>query len=106
MVDSIAPQELRNLLERNQKPLLLDVRRIKDFQAAPKQIGGASWFDPEKVDEWSVEIPQNRPVVVYCARGGSVSQSIAHRLQQSHSDVKFLLGGITAWVDLGEPVEE
>lgn len=80
--------------------------RKVDFEGAPKKIGGASWVDPEKADEWSAELPQDRPVVVYCVKGGSVSQSIADRLQQSHSDVKFLQGGIKAWMDLGEPVAE
>jgi len=106
MADSIPLQELRTLLESDQKPVLLDVRRKADFEAAPKKVGGASWLDPEKADEWSAEIPQDRPVVVYCVKGGSVSQSIADRLQQSHPDVRFLQGGIKAWVDLGESVEE
>lgn len=106
MADSIPPQELRALLESDQNPVLLDVRRKIDFEAAPMKIGNAVWRDPEKADDWRQDVPQDRPVVVYCARGGSVSQSIANRLQQSHPDAKFLQGGIKAWVDLGEPVEE
>jgi rhodanese-related sulfurtransferase len=106
MADSIIPQELKALLESDKKPSLFDVRRKGDFDAAPKKITYAVWLDPEKADEWSHDIPQDRPVVVYCAKGGSVSQSIAERLQQSHLDVKFLQGGIKAWVDLGEPVED
>lgn len=105
MADSIPTQELKALLKSDRKPVLLDVRRKVDFEAVPKKIVGASWFDPENPDEWSVEIPQNRPVVVYCVKGGSVSQSIADRLKQSHPNVKFLEGGIKAWVDLGETVE-
>ncbi|MBI5252196.1 MAG: thiosulfate sulfurtransferase GlpE [Desulfomonile tiedjei] len=97
MAASITPQELKELLESERKPALFDVRRKADFEAAPKKIGGAAWRDPEKADEWSIEIPSDRPVVVYCVKGGSVSQSIADRLQQSHPDVKFLQGGIKAW---------
>ena len=105
MADSVPPQELKVLLDSDQKPVLLDVRRKVDFEAEPRKIGGASWFDPEKVDEWSVKIPQDRPVVAYCVKGGSVSQSIADRLKQSHPNIKFLEGGLKAWVDLGETVE-
>lgn len=105
MADSIPTHELKALLKSDRKSVLLDVRRKVDFEAEPKKIGGASWFDPEKVDEWSVKIPQDRPVVAYCVKGGSVSQSIANRLKQSHPNVKFLEGGIKAWVDLGETVE-
>ena len=106
MVDYITPYELKSLMGSDQKPALFDVRRKADFDASPKKIGSALRRDPEKVDEWIDEIPRDKPVVVYCVRGGSVSQSTADRLQQTHPDVKFLQGGITAWVELGEPVEE
>jgi rhodanese-related sulfurtransferase len=106
MANAITLQELKVLIAGEGKPALFDVRRKADFEAAPKKIAGAAWLDPEKVDEWSDQIPQDRPVVVYCAKGGSVSQSIADRLQQTHPDVKFVQGGIKAWVEFGELVEE
>jgi len=106
MADSITPQELKVLMCSDRKPAIFDVRRKADLEAAPKKIDRAAWRDPEKAVEWIDEIPQNRPVVVYCVKGGSVSQSIADRLQQTHPDVKFLQGGIKAWAELGEPVEE
>jgi rhodanese-related sulfurtransferase len=106
MADSITPQELKALMGSDRQPALFDVRRKVDFEAAPKKISGAAWLDPEKADEWIAEIPQDRPVVVYCVKGGSVSQSIADRLSRSHPDVKFVQGGIKAWAELGEPLEE
>jgi rhodanese-related sulfurtransferase len=106
MADYVTPQELKALLDSDRQPVLFDVRRKGDFEAARNKIHGAAWLDPEEVDAWSPEIPQDRPVVVYCVKGGSVSQSIADRLQQRHVDVKFLQGGIKAWTELGEPVEE
>jgi rhodanese-related sulfurtransferase len=106
MADSITPQELKVLMASDRKPAVFDVRRKIDFEAAPKKIGSATWLDPEKADEWIAEIPQDRQVVVYCVKGGSVSQSIADRLRQNHPDVKFVQGGIKAWAELGEPVEE
>jgi rhodanese-related sulfurtransferase len=106
MADSITPQELKALMGSERKPALFDVRRKADFEAAPKKIGDADWLDPAKADEWIDEIPQDRPVVVYCVKGGSVSQSIADRLLHSHPEVKFLRGGIKAWAEVGEPVEE
>ena len=106
MADSITTDELKALMSSNQKPALFDVRRKADFDAAPKKIESAVRHDPERVDEWIDQLPQDRPVVVYCVKGGSVSQGIADRLQQSHPDVKFLQGGIKAWAELGEPLEE
>lgn len=105
MAEAIIIHELKAVLESDRKLTLIDVRRQADYAAAPKRIGHAVWRDPEKADEWIADIPQDRPVVVYCVKGGSVSQSIAERLQKDHPDVKFLQGGINAWVELGEPVE-
>ncbi|MBI5569045.1 MAG: thiosulfate sulfurtransferase GlpE [Desulfomonile tiedjei] len=106
MADAITPEELKALLGSDRKPALFDVRRKTDFEAAPKKIASAERLDPETVDEWSGEIPHDRPIVVYCVKGGSVSQSIADRLQQTHPDVKFLQGGIKAWSELGETLED
>lgn len=106
MADSITPKELKELMDSDRQPALFDVRRRVDYEAAPKRIGGSVWLDPEKEAEWAPGIPQNRPVVVYCVKGGSVSQSIADRLLQSHPGVRFLQGGIKAWAEAGEPVEE
>jgi rhodanese-related sulfurtransferase len=106
MADSITTEELKALMGSERKPALFDVRRKADVEAAPNKIGGADWLDPEKADEWIDEIPQDRPVVVYCVKGGSVSQSIADRLLHTHPEVKFLQGGIKAWAEVGEPVEE
>lgn len=106
MADSMTGDELKVLISSDRKPALFDVRRKADFDAAPKKIESAVRLDPEKIDEWIDQVPQDRPVVVYCVKGGSVSQGIADRLQQRHPDVKFLQGGIKAWAELGEPLED
>jgi rhodanese-related sulfurtransferase len=98
---------LKNLMANSPNLAVFDVRRKSDYEAAPQAIGSAVWLDPENADEWiAEEVPPERSVVVYCAKGGSVSQSVADRLQRHHRDVRFLEGGIKAWIDLGEPVEE
>ena len=106
MADSITGEELKVLMSSDRKPALFDVRRKTDFDAAPKKIESAVRLDPEKIDEWIDQLPQDRPVVVYCVKGGSVSQGIADSLQQRHPDVKLLQGGIKAWAELGEPLED
>ncbi|AFM22939.1 rhodanese-like domain-containing protein [Desulfomonile tiedjei] len=106
MADAITPKELKALMDSDRKPIIFDVRRKADFDAAPKRIGEAVWFDPEKADEWIDEIPENEQVVVYCVKGGAVSQSIADRLQQKNLNTKFLQGGIKAWAEFGGPAED
>jgi rhodanese-related sulfurtransferase len=105
MPKSITPEELKTRLQSEQQPLVLDVRRKGDYEAAPEKIGTASWNDPERADEWSQNLPKDQPIVLYCVKGGSVSQSVAERLEKTHTDVRFLEGGIKAWKESGEPVE-
>lgn len=106
MAEYITPQELKELMEGDGQPCLLDVRRKADYDSSPGRIGEAVWNDPEKVDEWMDEIPQDKPVVLYCVKGGSVSQSISERFGKTHPDVRFLQGGIKAWMELHEDVSD
>ena len=99
MSTSIAASELKDKLSQKKKVCLLDVRRKVDFEKSPETIGGALWHDPEKVEEWSKTLPEDQELVVYCVKGGSVSQSVADALQESHPGVKFLAGGILGWPD-------
>ena len=100
MAESISPLKLQQLLEEGRKIHVLDVRRKSDYAAAPQKIETASWVDPEKVDEWVDSIPKDRDIVVYCVKGGSVSQSVADALHTRRYPVKFLDGGIKAWNEM------
>lgn len=76
---------------------ILDVRREADFQAAPRMIPGARKLDPEAVDQWLPGLDRKRPLVVYCARGGSVSRGVAEKLSAAGLDVSVLEGGIAGY---------
>ena len=45
-----------------------------------EMIPGAVKRNPEQVEEWAQEIPKDKDVVVYCIRGGSVSNSVVDKL--------------------------
>lgn len=93
---SITPTELKAKLSQK-KVCLLDVRRKVDFDKSPDTIQGAVWQNPESVQEWSKTLPKDLELIVYCVKGGSVSQSVANALQETHHDVRFLEGGILGW---------
>jgi rhodanese-related sulfurtransferase len=82
---------------------LLDVRRKADYEAAPTTIPGALWRDPEQVDQWRAEL--TGPTVLYCVRGGSVSQSVCKQLGEAGIDAAYLEGGLAAWTAQGEAVK-
>ncbi len=74
MTTSIDIAELKNRLEGGESITLLDVRRKADTDANPRYIAGAAYRNPEKINEWVKALPAGKPAVVYCVKGGSVSQ--------------------------------
>lgn len=82
---------------------LLDVRRKADYEAAPATIPGAVWRDPEQVDQWRSEL--SGPTVLYCVRGGSVSQSVCKQLNEAGITAAYLDGGLKGWTDQGEEIK-
>ena len=99
----ISPEDLYKTIGTASAPLVVDVRRPEDFDAADRQIAGAIRRLPTEVDQWRREIPDGRRVVVYCVRGEQVSQSVAAALTASGIDASYLTGGITAWRERGLP---
>ena len=96
MTATLPPDELDQLLKAG-GVLLLDVRRKTDRDADPAGIPGAAWHDPEAVNDWRANLPRDRPVVVYCVRGGSVSRSVTAVLSETGIRARYLEGGVEAW---------
>ena len=96
MSTTISPQELQALLD-SKSATVCDVRREADHQADPRSIGGAEWRNPENVDVWAAQLPKDKPVAIYCVRGGSVSKSVQAELTARGFDVQYLEGGLAAW---------
>jgi uncharacterized protein len=82
------------------------VRRKSDYESSPQSIPGATWRDPEKIEEWVQDLPADGSTVVYCVRGGSVSQSAADRLSKEGLQAVFLEGGLQAWTESGRALED
>jgi rhodanese-related sulfurtransferase len=77
--------------------MIVDVRRKSDYEADKEVIPGAVWRDPEQVEEWRKDLPEQKDIVIYCVRGGSVSQSVSKRLSDAKINVKIIEGGMAAW---------
>ena len=84
-------------LLRDKSATVCDVRREADYQADPRTIAGAEWRNPEDVDVWAAQLPKDKPVAIYCVRGGSVSKSVQAELTARGFDVQYLEGGLAAW---------
>lgn len=100
MSRTITPNELKPLVEK-QAVTVLDVRRQNDFAADTVTLPGAQWKNPEQLAEWSKRLSKDRDVVIYCARGGSVSNSILDGLLAQGFKARFIEGGIEGWKTAG-----
>lgn len=96
MAETLTPQELKTLMNTS-FVTVLDVRRRSDRESGPSGIPGSVWKDPEQVGAWSSELPKDKPVVIYCVRGGSVSTSVHAALKAEDFEVRFVEGGLAAW---------
>lgn len=74
--------------------VVLDVRRKEDRDTSSEAVEGALWKDPTQIDEWIGAVPHNHPVVIYCVRGGGVSNSVVDRLHADGVQARFIEGGI------------
>ena len=101
---TVTLDELQKQLTEEPMPVLLDVRLASDFDEAPQVISSARWQDPERLDEWSRELPKDRQVIVYCAHGHLISRGTAARLRARGFDARVLDGGIEAWKESGRAV--
>jgi rhodanese-related sulfurtransferase len=83
---------------------LIDVRRKADRDASTDVLPGAIWHDPEQLAQWAGELPTGKPIVLYCVRGGSVSNSVVDALQAKGLNARFIDGGIEGWKAAGGAV--
>jgi rhodanese-related sulfurtransferase len=104
MSRTITPNDLKPLVEKK-SVTVLDVRRQNDFDADKVKLPGAQWKNPEQLAEWSRHLAKDREVVIYCARGGSVSNSVLDQLLGQGLKARFIEGGIEAWKAAGCPTD-
>ncbi len=105
MAHSINTNDLKQKLSATDTPALLDVRRRADYENDPRIIPGAVWRNPEEIDTWIEKLEKTARPLVYCVKGGSVSQSVTERLREEGFDAVFLEGGLKAWTEDGHPVQ-
>jgi rhodanese-related sulfurtransferase len=100
-VKNIAPEEARRLHEEGVP--FIDVREVEEYAQA--RIPGASLLPLSEFMARYGEIPQDRPVVLYCRTGNRSWQAAAWLASLGYDQVLNLDGGIVRWYRLGLPVD-
>ena len=102
MDKSLTTNELAALIASGQELTLLDVRRQEDFDQAPQAIAQAEWKNHAEIDQWLPTIAADAEVILYCVRGGSVSQSVQQRLTDNGIKTRYVVGGLEALQKSGQ----
>ncbi len=81
---------------------VIDVR--EDYEHEAGHIPGTRHIDLPQLQGQAETLDQSKPVVFYC-RTGDRSSMPAQAFRNSGWDAYNLAGGLTAWVEEGQPIE-
>lgn len=81
---------------------LIDVRT--EAEVAAGAIAGAIHIPLHLLPIKANEIPQDKPVVIYCRSGARSAQACAFMQQKGYNNMHNLAGGISAWARAGKPI--
>jgi membrane protein DedA with SNARE-associated domain len=89
---------------------IYDVRSHGYFDARAMRIRGSRRLDPHALNQSRAEIPEDRPVYLYCtcarqATSARVARELRTQLPGKGARIAVIRGGLRAWTRAGYPVE-
>jgi Fe-Mn family superoxide dismutase len=94
---TVSVEEVEAMVEAGTPVQILDVRPRHYATRAPDMMKGATWRDPERVDEWIGELSKEIPVVTFCVYGFHIGCETAIALRKAGFDARYMSGGHYAW---------
>ena len=94
---SISPEEVRSMLDTGKPVQIIDTRPRHYSTRAQGIMEGATWRDPERVDQWIGELSKTDPVVTFCVYGFHIGCETAETLRKASFDARYMAGGHYAW---------
>ena len=101
----VGVEEVKAMLDAGKPVQVIDARPRHFVSRQQDIMQGATWRDPERVQEWVGELSKSDPVVVFCAYGFHVGCKTAIKLRDLGFDAKFMQGGHSAWKAMGGPMK-
>ena len=100
-VPGVSVEEVKAMMESGRPVQLIDARPRHSASREQDIVEGATWRDPDRVEEWAGELSKSDPVVVYCVYGFHVGCKTAIALREVGFDARYMKGGHSAWKALG-----
>jgi Fe-Mn family superoxide dismutase len=98
---SLSVEELSARLARGDRVQVLDARPRHHISRTVELMEGATWRDPDRVEDWIGELSADQPVAVYCAYGFHVGCNVTRALRERGFDAQYVRGGVSAWYAAG-----
>jgi Fe-Mn family superoxide dismutase len=98
---SVSAEDVRAMMQRGEPVQIVDARPKHYVSRTQDIMDGATWRDPERVQEWQGELSKEKPVVVFCVYGFHVGCRTAQTLRDAGFDAKYMAGGHAAWRAIG-----
>ena len=100
-IPSLSVEELAAQIASGSGVQIVDARQRNHMSRHVDLMAGATWRDPDCVEEWIAELTPDKPVAVYCAWGFDVGRNVTKTLIERGFDARFVRGGISAWYASG-----
>jgi len=100
-IPSLSVEELAAQIASGSGVQIVDARQRNHMLRHADLMAGATWRDPDRVEEWIAELTPDKPVAVYCSWGFDVGRNVAKTLIERGFDARFVRGGISAWYASG-----
>jgi Fe-Mn family superoxide dismutase len=103
---AVSVEEVKAMLDAGKSVQFIDARPRHFVSRQQDIIEGATWRDPERVQDWMGELSKSEPVVTFCAYGFHIGCKTAIALRDAGFDASFMKGGHSAWRAIGAPVKQ
>ena len=103
----ITVEELRSLMDRDKRPVVVDVRSEVARKADARFIPGALVIGVGDVEARLHDLPRDRDIIFYCSCPNEASAALVAKklIQLGYKRVRPLAGGLDAWLAAGHDVE-
>lgn len=102
-MQNISATDMQKITKQTPDIYLLDVRTLGEY--TQKRIKGAHLIPIDQVEKRINEIPNNRPIIVYCETGMRSTLVGRYLDRLGYNRVSNLSQGIMAWQLRGYPIE-
>jgi sulfur-carrier protein adenylyltransferase/sulfurtransferase len=100
---TITAADLKEMLDAGKDPFLVDVREPVEYEIV--KIPGGVLIPKDRIlsGEALAELPQDRPLVLYCKTGVRSAEALARVKAAGFRDAVHVQGGVTAWATQVDP---